>query len=224
MNLRKKLIAGALALGLLGSVIAPSVINAQTLEDTTYVVVSVADGGAFDAYFCLNTNGAYTLSTGTDPLAHTAGDATGTLTICYTDTKTYRGGFNAQIQSGPFTSPGSSQNTPIAPSNFTIVKAYNVGQLHWSSETAHTHPGWIGDIGFFVDNADPNGQSTSDGIWTPSSATLDVARTIHFSYNGIGTGGAGGDFDVKLNIPGGTSAGTYASTLSLTLMPVNRGH
>jgi hypothetical protein len=222
MNFRKTLLAGALAFGLIGSIIAPSATTAQSIdEDTVYVTVGVGTGGAFDAYFCAPDS--YPLTVQSEPQAMAAGNATGQLGLCYVDTVNYRAGFKAQVQSTDFTASNTLFNTPIPAVNLTVTRTFNVGALHWSSENpttvGHTHPGKIADIGQYQNNAYPpvNGQALPNDWGTNN--TLNDARTVNFSWNGIGSVGAQGLFNVNLNIPAGTVPGAYASTLTLTIIP-----
>jgi len=219
MNIRKTLLAGALSLGLLGSIAAPAVtVTAQDAADTVYVTVDIGAGGTFNPYFCAAD--AFPLATTQDPTAHTPGWANGQLSICYTDTLPYRNSFRATVGATAFTSTNAAHQTPIAPGNLKVVYSYNVIQQHWGSD-GHAHPIRIGDIGHYKNNAYPNytgGQAS--GPWTTDN-TFDTARTIGFGWNGLGTGTSTGYFDVTLEIPGGTSPGAYASTLTLTILPAS---
>ena len=212
----KAFIGLALGLMLAGSLLGQSALAQPTenngSNNSTTVSVTVVDNGVFDAFFCApslpitNTSSA-SLTVQSLPTLTTAGSATGTLAICYNDTKQYRPSFDVFLQSTDFTGGPN----PIAAINFTIEKSYNVGQQFYGNS-----PIDYGDIGQYINDGFPPAQSSLPLPWT-TNKTLDVARNSQFGYSGVGTGVSLGAFDVKLVLPVGTEGGTYQSTLSLTI-------
>jgi hypothetical protein len=213
MNLRKTLLAGALTLGLIGSIIAPAVTTAQSASDTVYVTVNIEASGTFNAAFCAAD--AYPLTIGTTPTTWSAGTATGTIGICYEDTISFRNGFTATVGTTDFTSTNAPINTPIPAANLKVTGTANVAQGHWSSDS-HNHPIKLGDIGHYVNNVYPSSQATAP--WT-SNQSFATPRTVNFGWSGPGVEWAQGWFGVELAIPELTSPGAYASVLTLTIVP-----
>ena len=215
---RRTSILGLIAgLMLAGSLLAQAALaqppdETTTGNNSTSVSVTFFDNGVFDAYFCApslpitNTSSA-SLSVQSPPTLTSAGYATGTLAICYNDTKLYRPSFDVYLQSTDFTSGPNS----IAASNFTIETSYNVGQQFYGNA-----PIDYGDIGEYINDGGIVAQSDLPEPWTFDNS-LDVARLSQFGYSGVGTGVSLGAFDVKLVLPVGKPAGTYQSTLSLTI-------
>lgn len=230
MNLRRTLLAGALSLGLLGSIAAPAAMASPPSEsdgsnNSVTVEVEVVGGGGFDAFFC-TPSGSHANWTGTlqttnamtqdmAPTAGSDGHAAGALVICYDDTLTYRPNFDVQIASGAFTSGNAVVSTPIDASNFLITRTHNVAQNQWGWNGAID----IGDIGSFGQNG-YLAQNTLPTDWTNDSLrSLDQSRLVQFGYYGQGTIFSWGLIETELNIPAGTAPGTYASTVTLTIIP-----
>jgi hypothetical protein len=220
MNIRKHVLTGALAFGLLGSVIAPTALA----QDTAGVEVVVVESGAFAVTIC-DPDASWDQSmpvdfpgniplTGTSPTASQPGSATGTFAICYLDTKNFRDAFVTQLSATDFALVGDPSTT-ISSENFTIEFTMGVGQAQLDS------PGIdVGDIGYFVNQQDPGGQAAppAGGTWTMDNE-LDQNVDVHFGYAGVGTIMSGGIVDVQLVLPIGTKAGTYESTITLTVIP-----
>jgi hypothetical protein len=211
MNLKKSFMGAVAGLALIGSLAAPMA-SAQPAESNsgnnqTTATVTITDTGIFDVYF-----GNASVSLGTVPMNNTSTTtyAPGSLVIAYTDTKAYRPNFNIKMNATAFTNTTNSALT-IPASNFRITATYNVGQTLYGNS-----PIDYGDIGYFVNNAYPSGQAAVSP-WTANN-TLDTNPTVHFGYAGVGTTSSGGQVDVSLQIPTGTQAGTYTSTMTLTVI------
>jgi hypothetical protein len=220
MNLKKSLAGLFAGFALLGALAAP----AALAQDAGTITVGVTDPGVFNAYFCVpnDPTGTHTTTYGLTqvqwPTAQANGKATGTLALCYQDTKSYRPSFDVKVAADNFRSSDASVYTPITSVNFKITHTENVGQVQWDSMAGNTL-GRIGDIGYYLNEADPpGGQHATNGNWTTAN-TFDVARKVHFGYSGRGTVASGGAFDVELTIPTGTTAGTYVSNITLTITP-----
>lgn len=209
MTLKKSVFGAIAALALAASVAAP-VATAQVGGSTagTSVVVNVASPGVFNLTIC-GEPAQVNLTTTSQPQAGLQGEAEGTLTLCYTDTKSYRPNFNVTMQSTDFL-----DGTKVIPaSGFTVEDTANVGQIQWSSGVGRP----LGDIGHFQNNIYPTAGQGTTTAWT-SDNSLDVARTVHFGYNGEGTIASAGDIDVALEMPFGAQDGTYSSTLTVTVV------
>jgi hypothetical protein len=232
MNLRKSLVTGLAAIGLMVSIASPTLAAPPTETDGsnngTTSSVEVSGGGEFDAYFCGDNN----LTEQSAPTASSAGSATGTLTICYDDTLSYHDGFDTTIQATtPFTSVDALGDTPIPAALFKITMLHNVGQLHWSSDghslldadDPNYHPE-VADPGYYDENGSVPNQNTPGFVAWSASNSLEQARTVQFSYNGTGSVAAGGEIDVALTIPQGTSPGNYTTNLTLTIVAGGQVH
>ncbi|MCC6704712.1 MAG: hypothetical protein IT334_07525 [Thermomicrobiales bacterium] len=225
MNIRKTLLAGALSLGLLGSIAAPAALAAN---DNADVVVVVGTGGAFSVVIC---NGPASIAAqqpvaqdtvfldiATNPSASTAGAATGEFGICYWDDLSYRPAFDTTLVSSDFVNQGDPTKT-IDASNFKIVFTSGVAQ---AQSTNFNNPNnlAIGDIGYYVNQLDPYGQAAppAGGTWTGSNA-LNAPAKVHFGYAGVGTIMSGGQVDVNLTLPIGTAPGVYLSEITVDVLP-----
>lgn len=244
MNLKKTLFSTIAALALSASVLVPVALAGTSLDTggSTTATVNVTVAGEFNAEFCGPVNlSAVTLTAGQDEIS------TGALEICYTDTIASRSGFKVQVQAGPFQSTG---NPDLSASNFKLTTVYNPWQGQWGGNSGGADVadigGWNGaeqvtDHGF--DNpADANNHGALDYV---GAASLDTARYIAYSWDGVGTGN--GDLmppsgisafpdeyanvsslgvvdgtyqvvEVELTVPRGTATGGYSSNLTLTIV------
>jgi hypothetical protein len=215
------LVAG---LTLAGSLLAPAAL-AQPSEgstgnnSTTVWVVVDASGGVFDAYFCAGDLAgtpatSTTLMTNLQPTASTAGNATGQLVICYTDTKASRQAFETQISANNF----SDGTHTIAKSNLSITSTTQVGQTQCSTATCVLPPlAGVGDIGAYKNEAYVD-QSTGPWTWSPGF-DFSTSRRVQYGYGGIGTILSGGGVGLKLNLPAGTQPGAYSSQITISIAP-----
>lgn len=230
MKIRNKLLTIVAALVLMASAAVPIALA----DDDQTVSVEVNDVGQFDARLCngLAVLASYTgdpedlealaayleanilevvntpLTVQSHPTATVAGLATGTLSICYLDTKSYRAAFHATLSATNFLKTPSGT---IASSNFKIVHNYHVLQQQWGAG--------IGNIGYTTDAPGfPVAQVPAGAEWSVNNS-LDAARWVNFGYAGIGTGGSISGVDVELTLPPGTEAGIYYSTVTLSIIP-----
>ncbi len=223
MNLRRTLLAGALSLGLLGSIAAPA-----TLADDVPVQVEVEIGGTYFVVICdplasvtqnqVVAEDLVVLGNVVSPTASQAGSASGTIGVCYEDDIAYRAdGFRTQLDAGNFTKIGDSSKT-IAESNLTITATGGVAQIQSTTSTGGNP--LIGDIGTYVNQSNPGGQPAVGTIvpWTTNNAFGTNPINVHFGYNGVGTIMSGGQVDLGLVIPVGTSPGTYQTTMTATII------
>jgi hypothetical protein len=230
VNIRKSLLSTAAAIGLMVSVAAPMVLadDTTTNNSTNAVVEVIPAAGVFDVKFCAaSTN----LSVGTQPNA-SPGSATGTLSICYEDTKVDREAFTVAMSAGDFTNGANV----IDSSNFRVVRLYNLGQYQWGNsgsthnvcdghnhgytgctETVPPANGDIGDIGYIYDSGATTPQNVTGGIPRTTNNSLETGSNVHFGYAGVGTISSLGNVDVKLTIPGGTPGGQYTSNVTLSV-------
>ncbi|MEA2585487.1 MAG: hypothetical protein QOF33_3572 [Thermomicrobiales bacterium] len=228
MNLKTKALGLVAALGLSLSAILPA--SADIQSDTETVTVGLTETGTF-AVAITNANLGPASTSATTP----GSTSVGSLYIDYTDTKSYRGGFDTRLYADNFTStlaiPYSSgpQYYGIPASNLEITRVYDAKQGRWSSQGPR-----IGDIGP-TSNGDDNNHSgapyasgstdTTHGRyhnWTGvSNNTLESTTPplVGFGFQGPGTAGsaiATGSFqriELKLNVPSGQPATTYTTTL-----------
>ncbi len=125
--------------------------------------------------------------------AHTDQTNTGLLSLTADDSTGSDQGWNVTVQAGNFVDGTKS----IAASNFAITGfgtiTVNAGQ---AIDTAGTPPG---------------------GPKTGVTGTLDVARKVFLAEAGYGKGNYTLPINVQLTIPGTTLAGTYVSTLTVTI-------
>jgi hypothetical protein len=209
MNLKKSLAGLFAGFALLGALAAPAALAA---DDTATGTVVVTDGGVLTVAFCQVSNythpGDFTLTQVTAPTAYAAGTATGSLQICYIDTKTYRPSFEVSVSASNF----ESGSNIITSDNFTVTKTYNVGSIHYDGQA-----GPVGEIGYFQNNAYVTPQLSAGAPWTFDN-DFSTSRTLQFGYGGRGTEGSAGKVDVSLKLPAATLAGTYTSNLTLTVM------
>lgn len=124
--------------------------------------------------------------------SHADQSSTGTMTLTADDSTGSDLGWNVTVQASDFTSGGDT----IAASNFAITTA------NAPSATA----------GQAVDAT--NGPKVPA---TNATGTLDLAREVIEANAGFGKGTYTQDLDVSLTIPGQTLAGTYISTLTVTI-------
>lgn len=199
-------------------------------NNTLLASVTVNVSGVFDAYFCNPPGDTYgslgTVNlTSTSPLVTTQ---TGSLSICYDDTKPARPQFRTWVIANNF----SNGTDTIPATGFKITKAFWVGQTQWSSG----HGGGIGDIGA----VSPTGSLNSPVVgtcpvchipWTTLNG-LDNWKYVQYGWAGKGTAdgtgffpgfwasgwaplGAVGILEVTLDVPVATPAGTYTSLVTL---------
>jgi hypothetical protein len=230
MNLRVKLLGLAAAVALCLGFAAPAAVNADPIASTTNLTVNFTEGGAFSFGLGVQTgftNGAVTASTA-------AQDLTGTLRITYTDTQSYRSGFNVDLSAGNF---NSTLQVPYAPTgtvysipavNLTLTKNYNPQQDRWTSQGCGLTPGgtfptsptclWayrVGDIGATTQiggSINPANFSS----WTAANS-LDTARFVAYGLAGSGTVHTTQDLDVSLHVPAAMPGVVYTSIVTATL-------
>jgi hypothetical protein len=210
MNLKRTLFTGLAAIGLMASIAAP-VATAQTghTDDADAIVVISNNGGVFIPEFCGDVN------LGTHDITAIAGStATGTMGICYWDTRAYRQNFKASIDASDFESgvpmPVPSSDTYSIPAqNFKIVRVYNPQQDQWrntnpapgSANTCPFVPGVtgapnvydIGDIGGFngTSSSYGDGAYVTDGSALWSGPALSENPFVNYAWSGVGTGNGG---------------------------------
>ncbi len=224
MNLKKALVTGIAAIGLMASIAAPGAL-AQTSPPTesssgnnsTIAYVAVITPGAFDVYFGVSS---FDLSAVTLDASSPEGAAAGNFIVYYTDSLANRPNFNVTLTASDFTHTTVS-GASIDNAGFTIAGAYNVRQDQCGGPERPVSSGCnnihqIGDIGYFVNNTGGHSQAA----FTPWTAlnTLDSARTIQFGYEGVGTITSDGRIDVALDVPANTVAGIYQSSLTLSVI------
>jgi hypothetical protein len=198
------------------------VVTAQDISaETDATVVITNDGGVFTPSFCS------AVDLGSENVTIAAGgDATGTIRICYVDTKVYRLNFKASIQASDFHSGIFQTEAPnleyiIPAENFTISTVANPVQAQYrrTNPAAPTAcpfvpgdlgaPGVydIGDIGGF------NGSSSSYGsgaivtggppaTWV--GGDLSTNPFVNYAWSGVGTGNG------NMACTGGVVDGTYS--------------
>lgn len=224
MNIRRTLLAGALTLGLLGSIAAPAVIAADTAD----VEVEIGIGGTFAVVICdageLSDNGIVTDQEGVivlddveNPTASAAGSATGGFLVCYQDDVSYRTeGFVTLLSVDDFES--ETAPTTIANTNLKILGTTGIAQGQWTSGNPNGLV--IGDIGTLVDQADPGGQPNpwyTEMWWTDNNSFGGDVR-VHYGLSGVGTIWSAGSVGVELSIPVGTVPGVYTSVVTATVI------
>lgn len=219
MKLKKSIITAFAAVGLIASIAAPAAMAQTQLEESTSAnnsttaSVVVTSTGEFDVYFNVSS---FDLSGATLSASSPEGAAAGSFTVFYTDSLADRPNFTVTLSASDFYLSGSTLEMPPTISNagFTIDRTYSVRQ-----DQSGSTPYEIGDIGYYVNDAypadSPPNQAASTA-WTANNA-LDTARTIHFGEPGVGTIASDGLIDVALDVPAGTSPGTYQSMLTLTV-------
>jgi hypothetical protein len=206
----KKSLAGLIAgFALLGSIAAPAAL-ADTGDSTTGSV-DVTAGGQLAVTFCTETAtspGDFVLQQDTAPSYYAPGHASGSLYLCYLDTKADRPHFEVEVSATAFASGSNS----IAASNFMVTTVYNVVNEHYDSH------GPIGEIGFMDNDHWPNSQNPNPRTWT-ANRDFSVPRSVNFGYAGIGTGTSCGQVGVELVIPATTAPGHYVSNLTVSIVP-----
>jgi hypothetical protein len=208
MNVKKTLAGFIAGFALIGSLATPVAIASEIGgQEVTTATVAISNGGVFNATFCNSVS----MTETTAPMANAPGAAIGSLNLCYTDTKSQRPAFDATLVSSDFTL-STNVNKTIPASNLKVLKTYNVLQTQWDSG----FPLDIGDIGYFV-NGGYLAQSSAGATWTANN-TLESAKTVNFGYSGVGTVASIGGMDLGLNIPAGTTPGTYVSQLTLSII------
>jgi hypothetical protein len=209
MNLKTKALGLVAALGLSLSIVTPS-LAVDTTTDTGDIEVTLNETGEF----VVSITGAQ-LTNPVGVTATTGGTSSGTLTIDYKDTKSFRNAFWVTLSASDFESdnirvPASRPNAglpyKIAASNLKVTHNYNVKQGRWSSWALGAgNLGYaIGDIGA---TSNGNDRDSSSGPFTSSDAdgsyhnwssvpnnTLDVgpgkdAPTVGLGFAGPGTAG-----------------------------------
>lgn len=234
MKIRNALIGLALTIAMAASVgLQPAAAVTQddtTTNNTLTAAVQVNVSGVFDAYFCnppgdtFGSLGTVNL-TSTSPLITTQ---TGSMSICYDDTKPARPQFRTWVISTNF----SNGTDTIPATGFKVTKAYWVGQSQWSSGLGG--PG-IGDIGVVSPtgslNTPTTGTCPSCHIVWGSSNSLDTWRYVQYGWAGKGTSngtgtigtwvtgwtplGSVGVLEVTLDVPVNTPAGAYTSLVTV---------
>jgi hypothetical protein len=241
MNLKYKALGLVAALGMAMSVAGPAIAadSSATGGDTLDVTVNLGEAGAFS----VEITSAFITGLGTSATT-SAQTSTGTITMKYVDTKSYRLGFHTKLMASDFESetvdqPYTTDPYTIPATNLTVVKNYNPAQGRWTSGSPYR----IGDIGATQSGVD-NGYPCNTGgldvpgpggvgheVWGPAdSGTLDVARYVACGHEGPGTAGQISPYpflngtlhklDVELLVPAGQPADAYKSTLTLTVGPV----
>lgn len=213
MFLRQRLLSAGLALACLGAVLAPTT-PAAIAADSADVVVEVSDGGVFEPYFCDISYAAVqsqTMNPSESPTATEDGLAVEAFNICYTDTVSYRPGFDAQLSATDFLMSGNP-SVFIANENLRIIAFYGVLQTQSGAG--------IGDIGLYNNGNDTLPQPPF--IILTTNNDLGQTRTVQFGWNGKGTIQAMAGVNTELDIPAGTANGTYTSELTLSIIPNGR--
>jgi hypothetical protein len=218
MNLKKSILSGIAAVGLMASLAAP-VALAQPAENagnnTTNAHIAVDVEGEFDVYFWV---GDFDMPGATLSASSPVYDSSGTLRIQYTDTLPDRPNFNVTLIAGHFTD-GTNY---ILNDEFTITGTYNVQQFQWgdnpskNANGATALPYDVGDIGYFVDQGYPSGQ-VAHSVWSSNNVLNDWVQ-VQFGYAGVGTVSSYGDVDVALHVPATTVEGTYTSLMTLNVI------
>jgi hypothetical protein len=222
MNFKTKAFGLVAAVGLALGIAAP------TLADTTSNTATVTVGLTENGVFAVSITGASLSNTTTN--AATTGSSTGSLTIVYQDTKSFRAGFDTTLYADDFTSslaiPYGSGNYGLDATNFFITRNYDSAHGRWSSQGPR-----IGDIGPTSrgsENDHSGGPYTTPGYhnWTNAADNnLDSTSPplVGFGFRGPGTAGSANTngstqlINIQLNPPAGQPATTYTTTLHVTV-------
>ncbi|GAB4336848.1 MAG: hypothetical protein Kow0010_24800 [Dehalococcoidia bacterium] len=127
--------------------------------------------------------------------SHSDQSNAGTLTLTVDDSSGTGDGWNVTIQSSNFVYTGVNNGTDIPAANFSI--------------TAANAPVLV--AGQAIDAT--NGPKVS----ASPTGSLDVARKVIEANAGYGQGTYTQVLDVSLTVPGGSRAGTYTATLTVTI-------
>lgn len=228
MNLKSTALGLVAAVGLTFGFAAPIFAAAPASTGTAPVTVQLNDVGVF----AVGITGATLSAVNTN--ATSTGSSTGSLTIVYTDTKSFREGFDTTLYADDFTSslaiPYSTGNYGIDAANFYITRNYDTAQGRWSSQGPR-----IGDIGPTSDGLDnnhsggpyPSGQGNPHyHDWTLTAGNdLDSTSPalVGFGFQGPGTAGSADtngstqNLNIQLNPPAGQPATVYTTTLHVTV-------
>ena len=136
------------------------------------------------------------LSLGAKNFSHSDQASTGTMVLSADDSSGSGQGWNVTVQSSAFVYSGANSGTDIPAANFSI-------------STANAPTVVAGEA---VDE-------TSGPKVPGSGATgaLNSARKVLQAEVGFGEGSYEQDLDVSLNIPGGSRAGAYTGTMTVTI-------
>lgn len=235
MNLRRSLVTGLAAIGLMASVAAPVALaqappaDENSGNNTATASVTVQSDGVFDVFFATTS---VAFGTTTLNAANLEPDLEGSFTIGYTDTKSNRPRFDVTVIAGHF-SDGSGNF--IHASNLTVERTENVIQQFWGGpgrcdtppnsgnlDPAKVAAGCnptidIGDIGYFH-NGGYIGQTPAGVQWDPKTFSMEDWLKVHFGYGGAGTGNSTGVVGVNLHVPATTVPGVYTSTLTVNVV------
>ncbi|MGH2558948.1 MAG: hypothetical protein ACRDJH_07780 [Thermomicrobiales bacterium] len=235
MNLKYKALGLVAAIGMSLSVAAPAM-AVDDFDATADVTVTLTEGGVFAVSISSASLDDQEVSALSEDVV-----STGAVNILYTDTKSYRTGFFAQMYASDFSStllkPLSTTETYSIPaSNLQITRNYDTLQGRCTCGGPR-----IGDIG---PTSDGNDQDNSGGPYNdPGSPDPTFGRFhdwnsvpnntleddggrpyIAFGFDGPGTAGAFNPpgiegstqrLEIALNVPDGQPATTYTSTLTV---------
>lgn len=218
MNLKRTLISGLAAVGLMASLAAPVALADDPITVEGSATVSIENDGEFTPYFC----GAVELTPEGDVNSTTGTTAEGQLLICYTDTMAERDGFTTTLKAGVFTSnvnmPATNTSNPvpytIPAENFIITTVYNPAQLQWGrtnpaidyslcalygvAPDQSFHENVAGGLGVpgvsqigNIGSYDANGVVVTGGSGTPWDASPSSANLSTAQTVGYGNAGVG---------------------------------
>lgn len=128
--------------------------------------------------------------------SHSDQASTGTMVLRADDSSGSGEGWNVTVQSSAFVYTGANSGTNIAAANFSIT-------------TANAPTVVAGEA------IDATGGPKVPA--TGATGTLDVARKTVQANVGFGEGTYDQNLDVSLTIPGGSRAGTYTGTMTVTI-------
>lgn len=210
MNLKKTVLsllaAGTLLMGGIG------VANAQDKTTEADGQVTINNTGEFEPYFCETL-----IDFGAVNPSASAQTIEGAIGICFTDTISWRSGFEGTITASGW-SAGIGRTMPA--SALTIVSVTGVGQTQWSSAVCPGEPVWgvnrpcVADIGAQTPSTHHNGGLGVAVAWTgPNFGTSNLLVTKS-KVEGRGTLSSGQGLNVELTIPANQPAGVYTSTFT----------
>lgn len=233
MNLKKTLLsfmaAGAVLAGGIGGATAQSAVTG-----TTTGTVKVGDGGTFDVYFCSATlaDGGVAFDDASVTSSEGA-EVTGDGVICYIDDTTYRGRHSTMLSASNFV--GDEHAGVISNGNLSLghVSIMNSGQ--WAGDV----PG-VGSIAALTSSGsvsshagadfgpnDLSGQVHIHNVWPGAGTAGDFYETFpdptnpdsYFPRDDRSNQGSWQEVEFVLEVPAGTRADDYKTTLTLNVNP-----